>query len=262
MVFRTRCARFSSALATSVAFFALTLSPPALAAAGPAAGAGAPATERDPAATPAPQDDPGRVPPQTTDTSAPSPATAPADPKLVEPTPAPAPAPASSEPTDWNAYDAQKTTDRAGPPPPSAGALPPPSTPPRVRRRRSRRGLGMMISGYSAFFGIWLVTAIAGAATFDSAGENFLDDADAQRRRAVGRRLMIPVGGPYAAAFVTDTATGALFSVISGLAQTATLTLGIVGTVIYAKNRRAVRQVEVGAAPTLGGSMLHLRMRF
>ncbi len=260
MLFRTRFARFSSALATSVAFLALTLAPPALAAAGPASDASAPAAEGGPAPTPTAPADPEGTDAQTPDTSTPTPAAAPAEIRSIEA--APAPAPASSEPTDWNAYDAQKTTTSAGPPPPSAGAPPPPSTPPRVRRRRSRRGLGMMISGYSAFFGIWLVTAIAGAATFDSAGENFLDDADAQRRRAVGRRLMIPVGGPYAAAFVTDTATGALFSVISGLAQTATLTLGIVGTVIYAKHRRAVRQVEVGAAPTLGGSMLHLRMRF
>lgn len=206
------------------------------------------------------------VDPMKTQDEAPTPEVAPQGDAATPP--AGTPPPSSQTPEDWDSFDPPQQPPPPGeaaaaqPPPPHAAGPIAPQPPPRVRPRRSRRGLGMMISGYSAFFAVWLVTAIAGAATFDSADSDFLDDADRDRQRAVGRRLMIPLGGPYAAAFVTDTATGALFSVLSGLAQTATLTLGITGTVIYARNQRAYRQVALGAAPIRGGSMMQLGVRF
>ena len=119
----------------------------------------------------------------------------------------------------------------------------------------------MAIAGFSIFGGVWLLSAITGAAIFDSAGSNFTEDSDAEADRAMGRRLMIPVGGPFAASFVAPTATGALFSVLSGVAQTAGLGVGIAGAVIYGRGQQQYR-VSMGGMPTAGGGSFHLGVRF
>ncbi len=120
----------------------------------------------------------------------------------------------------------------------------------------------MAITGFSVLGGVWLVTAITGAAVFDSAGDNFQTSDTEQQERAMGRRLMIPIGGPFAAAFVAPTATGALFSVLSGVAQTVGLGLGVAGAVIYGRNQRQYR-LSMGTTPMAGGGRsFHLGLRF
>jgi hypothetical protein len=125
---------------------------------------------------------------------------------------------------------------------------------------RSRRGVGLMVAGFTMLGAGWLLSAVSGAAAIDT--RDGADPAEQDRRRAFGTRLMIPVGGPFAAAFVADSATGALFSSLAGVVQVAGLALGIGGSVIFARDRRAAGRVAVTGGPLPSGGMATMQVRF
>ncbi|MCB9756703.1 MAG: hypothetical protein H6713_42845 [Myxococcales bacterium] len=125
-----------------------------------------------------------------------------------------------------------------------------------------RRGLGMMISGWSLFAGSYLITALSGAIAYDTGSEE------------LGGALLIPVAGPLIAIPQVDSLSGKIALVFPFLAQTAGLTLGIAGTVLFARSGRANTAVNVdgvrltrsglrlNAGLTPRGGALGLRYRF
>ena len=179
-------------------------------------------------------------------------------PRTAEPHPVPAPNPEPSAapppqpaPTaDWNESPQFTPTPAPADAPPA----------PRPSRRRSTPGLGMLISGFSIFGATWLLSAFIGAAAVDTADDDA--DYDADRRRDFGTRLMIPVGGPFAAAFVAPRATGALVATLDGVAHVAGLTLGIVGSVMLGRARARQDRMTVGFTPAPGGGFARFGMQF
>ena len=119
----------------------------------------------------------------------------------------------------------------------------------------------MTVAGFSIFGGVWLLTALIGADLFDRAEEDFQDAGDVANQQATGRRLMIPLGGPFAASATAPTATSALFSVLSGVAQVAGLGVGIGGAVIYGRTQRQYR-VSLTGTPMAGGGAFRVGLRF
>ena len=110
---------------------------------------------------------------------------------------------------------------------------PQPAQPP-VYQPQKRRGLGLMISGWSLFAASYGITALAGAAVIDSC-----DSDDTYDCRKLGGSLMIPVLGPLLATSEVDSMTGRVGLVVfPGLAQVAGLSMGIAGTVLFARSRR------------------------
>lgn len=144
-----------------------------------------------------------------------------------------------------------------GYPPQSYG--PPPPPPPRIR------GKGMMIAGFSIFAGTWLSAIVLGA--------GFIDN-NTPSGYMYGRRLMVPVLGPFLAAGIPDDgASTNMAYVFLGLAQTAGLALGITGAVLFSKSRKAARTltsqglhlgrgVHMSSSPRWGGGTLNLKLQF
>jgi hypothetical protein len=117
-----------------------------------------------------------------------------------------------------------------------------------------------MVAGFTMLGAGWLLSAVSGAAAIDTQSGD--DPAEEDRRRAFGTRLMIPVGGPFAAAFVAESATGALFSSLAGVVQVAGLALGIGGSVIFARNRRSGGRFALTGGPLRSGGMATMQVRF
>ena len=143
-------------------------------------------------------------------------------------------------------------------PPPLAPAPPPPPS--------RRRGVGMMIAGYSMFGMSYMITAFSGAVIIDRC------DADATYDcRDLGRALMIPVLGPFLALPQIQTMTGRFAMIFfPGLMQAGGLALGIGGSVLHARSRRyhgmvnadgvrLVRGRDLRLAPAGSGAQLTLR---
>jgi len=140
--------------------------------------------------------------------------------------------------------------------------------PPPPRRRRS----GMMISGWVVFGVSYIFSAAIGAGLVDAHGYFCRDDY--ARCHAVGRYMLIPVAGPFIAIGPSDSALGSVSLAFAGLAQTAGLVMGIVGTAMFVADGKAQRQafnadgfrlskrLRMNAGPRLGGATLSLNMRF
>jgi len=140
--------------------------------------------------------------------------------------------------------------------------------PPPPRRRRA----GLMISGWVMFGVTYLGTAAIGAGLVDANGYACRDDY--ARCHAVGRYMLIPVAGPFIAIGPSDSALGSVSLAFAGLAQTAGLVMGIVGTAMFVADGKAQRQafnadgfrlskrLRMNAGPRLGGATLSLNMRF
>ncbi|RMG99305.1 MAG: hypothetical protein D6705_03615, partial [Deltaproteobacteria bacterium] len=159
------------------------------------------------------------------------------------------------------------------PPPPRVEARPSrPELSPEERalRKRQRAGAAMLGAGLGAFALVYLGSAFYGAAVFDRREGQFLDAegstgfASDDQRRAYGRRMMIPIGGPFAAAAVAPSATEALLTSLAGVAQVATLSVGVAGAVIYGKARRRQprERLVVSGAPVAGGGVVAVQGRF
>ncbi|MEZ4383300.1 MAG: hypothetical protein R3A79_18370 [Nannocystaceae bacterium] len=111
----------------------------------------------------------------------------------------------------------------------------PQEPPPPVYHPNKRRGLGLMITGWSLFVGSYAITALSGAAVIDNC-----DISDTYDCRKLGGSLMIPVLGPFLATSEVDTMSGRFALIMfPGLAQVAGLSMGIAGTVLFARSRRS-----------------------
>jgi hypothetical protein len=114
-----------------------------------------------------------------------------------------------------------------------------------LQRAERRRGRAMVASGWSLFGAMYVSSALLGTATIDLAGS---DD----RARAYGQRMLLPVAGPFMAAFVSRTATGALMTAMLGAAQATGLVLATAGHVRLHRLRREMRLSASVAGPTMG----------
>lgn len=130
------------------------------------------------------------------------------------------------------------------PAPPPAPRRPPP--PP-------RRGIGLMITGWSMFATTYVLTAWSGAMIHDGFSACNLTRPQC---REVGRELMVPFVGPIMAAQETGSAreTFGLF-LLSGL-QVGTFIMGLVGAVRWSRYKRWERNF---AGIPLGRSGLALQ---
>jgi len=196
----------------------------------------------------------------------PPPASPPATPGHAPPAPAPAPgyappsgyAPPASAPTPGYAppppgYAPAPASPAQGYPPPQPAATP--VNPELERLARQRRiGRRFMISGWTLLGATFLTSALIGAVAIDSASDPV--------QRQFGYRMLIPVGGPFAAAAATRSATAALFSSVAGAAQITGLALGITGAVLYAKARQRERSWNVAIVPSRSATHLLVMWRF
>ncbi len=108
-----------------------------------------------------------------------------------------------------------------------------PQAPP-VYRPTSKRGLGLMITGWSLLTASYALTALSGAVVIDTCSSSDTYDC-----RKLGRSLMVPVLGPFLATSEIDTMRGRLaLAVIPGLVQVAGLSMGIAGSVLFSRSRR------------------------
>ena len=181
------------------------------------------------------------------------------------PAPAPGPAPVAQPYANPQPYPGPQPYANPQPYPPYPGPAPAPEAP------RSRRK-GLMIGGWTMFGVSYLLTALIGAVISDSK----TICADPARCQRLGYYMMIPVAGPFIATGPSNTATGSIFLGLVGVAQTAGLVMGIVGTAQFVADGRRHQSVmnndgfrltrrglRVNASPTArGGAMVGLHYRF
>ncbi len=114
---------------------------------------------------------------------------------------------------------------------------PEPTEAPPVYQPQRRRGIGLMITGWSLFAASYGITALSGAALIDNCSSS-----DGYDCRKLGGSLMIPVLGPFLATSEVQTMSGRFALVFfPGLAQVAGLSMGVAGTVLFARSRRRYR---------------------
>lgn len=157
----------------------------------------------------------------------------------------------SPSPENDGGWDPEPASPSVAAPAPVATAPPPPGpTPEELEdRRRLQRARGMMIGGWATLGVTYGAALTVGVVAIDTA------KGDDERRRMWGRRMTIPIGGPVAAAFVSKTATGTLFTVLTGAAQLTGLTLGIVGTTMFAKEHGRQQRLAFSVLPDPDGGV-------
>lgn len=145
------------------------------------------------------------------------------------------------------------TTAPAPPPPPPPAPPAPAYTPvvpgsqapspmlvdPHIAALKHQRnsGIGMTISGYTMFGTSYLISALIGTISLDYA-------ASVGGTGTYGRRMLIPMVGPFMAIPRADSATGGLFTGFVGVVQVAGFALGTAGAI---KLGRANRQLRLSA---------------
>jgi hypothetical protein len=147
----------------------------------------------------------------------------------------------------------------------------PPSAPAPLRRPPPppRRGLGLMIAGFSMFGTTYLLTAWAGAMMYDGYGGC---NRSEHTCREIGKSLMVPFIGPMLATQGSDSARETFgLMLVSGL-QIATFAMGLVGAVRWSRYKRWERNfagiplgksgVAVAPMPRFDGGGLGLNYRF
>jgi hypothetical protein len=115
-------------------------------------------------------------------------------------------------------------------------------------------GLGLTISGFSMFGISYFGSALIGAMAYD------LGDTDASRR--YGRRMLIPVGGPFAAAPHAEALSVGILTGAAGVVQVAGLGMGIAGAVLLGRARARRPRLSFRASPTRGGAHFGATLRF
>jgi hypothetical protein len=104
-------------------------------------------------------------------------------------------------------------------------------------KHQRNSGIGMTISGYTMFGTSYLISALIGTISLDYA-------ADVGGTGKYGRRMLIPIAGPFLAIPRADSATGGLFTGFVGVIQVAGFMLGTAGAI---KLGRANRQLRLSA---------------
>jgi hypothetical protein len=104
-------------------------------------------------------------------------------------------------------------------------------------KHQRNSGIGMTISGYTMFGTSYLISALIGTISLDYA-------QDVGGTGTYGRRMLIPMVGPFMAIPRADSATGGLFTGFLGVIQIAGFALGTAGAI---KLGRANRQLRLSA---------------
>jgi hypothetical protein len=141
--------------------------------------------------------------------------------------------------------------------------------PPRRPPPPPKRGLGLMIAGFSMFGTTYLLTAWAGAMSHDGHGGC---NRTKYECREMGKALMVPFLGPIMAAQDTNSARETLgLFLVSGI-QIATFVMGVVGAARYSRFKRWERNIAglplgksglaVAPMPRFDGGGLGLNYRF
>lgn len=173
--------------------------------------------------------------------TAPAPAAPVADPAWVvpvQPAPAPAPVPTSSRiAVDFHPH-------------PMAA----PTIEQQIYSRKVAevsRARGLRVAGWATLGSTYGFSALIGTIAIDTSSRGPL--------RNYGYSMLIPVAGPFMAAFNSRSATGGLLTVSLGVAQAAGLGMAIVGGM---RHRRLQRELTLTAMPTQGGGQVGMSMRF
>ncbi|MFO7563063.1 MAG: hypothetical protein R6X02_10510 [Enhygromyxa sp.] len=148
-----------------------------------------------------------------------------APPPAPEPAPQPAPPPPAYTPAQ-----------------PGTHAPSPMLVNPRVAALKHQRnsGIGMTISGYTLFGTSYLISALVGTISIDYA-------RDVGGSGTYGRRMLIPLAGPFIAIPRADTATGGLFTGLVGVVQVTGFILGTAGAVRLGRaNRELMLMADSG----------------
>lgn len=145
---------------------------------------------------------------------------------VVTPPPAPAPAPAPVPPPPPTYQPAV----------PGTGAPAPMIVDPHIAALKHQRnsGIGMTISGFTMFGSSYLISALIGTISLDYA-------RDVGGTGTYGRRMLIPVAGPFMAIPRADSATGGLFTGLLGVVQVGGLVLGTAGAIRIGRANRGLR---------------------
>jgi hypothetical protein len=119
---------------------------------------------------------------------------------------------------------------------PGTGAPTPMLVDPYIASLKHRRnsGIGMTISGYTLFGTSYLISALIGTISLDYA-------ADVGGTGKYGRRMLIPIAGPFLAIPRADSATGGLFTGFLGVIQVAGFALGTAGAIKLGRANRELR---------------------
>ncbi len=216
------------------------------------ASASAPEVQR-PTAEPAP----GYPAPGSADDATPAsgyPAPAPVDEPHPEPDPGPPP-------------------EYAPPPTPVFATAPPPPAYAPGPRVNPNAGMGLMVTGFSAWAVLYLITVGVGAMSIDqcanqdnSSTSPFYDPCsadEAQRNEKFGQRLMIPFAGPFIAIPHAGSATCSLGTAVLGVLQVGALAMGIAGAAKLSKSRKRARMsMSLAPTPMFDGAAAQVRLRF
>ena len=177
------------------------------------------------------------------------------------PAPAPAPAPTTSDAAAANGWTEPAPAPTPAPVAPAAGTPAPidPAEEERLwRLKQHNRFKGIMVSGFTTLGAVYGASVLIGALSID-----FARDDDNERQRQYGRRMMIPLGGPFAAAPVSRSATLGVLTVAAGLGQLAGLSMGIAGAVKLREFPNPNKpRFAFGVMPTRGGAHMGLSLRF
>ena len=126
------------------------------------------------------------------------------------------------------------------------------------RLRQHNRFRGMMISGFTILGAVYGGSVLVGALAIDLSR-----DDDNERQLRYGRRMFIPLGGPFAAAPVSRSATLGVLTVAAGAGQILGLSLGIAGAVKLKQYPNPdAHRFAFGAAPTPDGAAFGFQGRF
>lgn len=140
----------------------------------------------------------------------------------------------------------------APPPPAYVPAVPGTNAPspmlvdPQIAAAKQRRnsGIGMTISGYTLFGTSYLISALVGTISLDYA-------RDIGGSGIYGRRMLIPLVGPFMAIPRADSATGGLFTGLVGVVQVAGFALGTAGAIRLGRANRDLRLMADAGGLTL-----------
>jgi hypothetical protein len=166
-------------------------------------------------------------------------------------------APTSDRAHGWDDLETESKNEPS--PTPTVQASPPQPegpTPAELERKKQRqRARGLTAGGWTTFGVTYAAALTIGVASIDLAGDD-------RRQRTWGRRMAIPVGGPFAAAFVSASATGTLFTVLTGAAQITGIALGTAGAVMLARQKRDPNFAFAIVPDASGGAHMGATWRF
>jgi hypothetical protein len=111
-------------------------------------------------------------------------------------------------------------------------------------KHRRNSGIGMTISGYTLFGTSYLISALVGTISIDYA-------RDIGGSGTYGRRMLIPLAGPFMAIPRADSATGGLFTGFVGVVQVAGFVLGTAGAIRIGRANRDLRLMADAGGLTL-----------